>query len=120
MCYRALGRLFTFELSIQPNHRLVTSGPYGYVRHPSYTALLGATIGAATLIFAPGGYVVECGIMSTHFRWLLFGWICFVVWFCDIFVSRAAVEDEMMKNQFGEEWKLYRDQVPRKFIPGIL
>jgi protein-S-isoprenylcysteine O-methyltransferase Ste14 len=39
-CYRALGRLFTFEMSIRDNHELVTDGPYGWVRHPAYTGIL--------------------------------------------------------------------------------
>ncbi|OAX34700.1 ICMT-domain-containing protein, partial [Rhizopogon vinicolor AM-OR11-026] len=38
-CYRTLGRLFTFELSIRQDHKLVTSGPYSIVRHPSYTGV---------------------------------------------------------------------------------
>src|SRR6266511_1437639 len=33
-CYRALGRLFTFEMSIRDEHELVTQGPYAWVRHP--------------------------------------------------------------------------------------
>ncbi|KAF9238462.1 hypothetical protein BU15DRAFT_62440 [Melanogaster broomeanus] len=33
-CYRVLGRMFTFELSIRKDHKLVTSGPYSVVRHP--------------------------------------------------------------------------------------
>ncbi|KAG2123421.1 hypothetical protein DEU56DRAFT_745450, partial [Suillus clintonianus] len=28
--------LFTFKLSVRTNHRLVTTGPYAIVRHPSY------------------------------------------------------------------------------------
>ena len=35
-CYRALGRMFTFEMSIRRNHKLIMSGPYAIVRHPSY------------------------------------------------------------------------------------
>lgn len=39
-CYRELGRLFTYELTIREKHRLVTSGPYSIVRHPSYSKSL--------------------------------------------------------------------------------
>ena len=35
-CYEALGRHFTFHLAILKKHKLVTTGPYKYVRHPSY------------------------------------------------------------------------------------
>jgi protein-S-isoprenylcysteine O-methyltransferase Ste14 len=44
-CYSALGRLFTFEMSIRDDHRLVTGGPYGWVRHPGYTSVLSTFIG---------------------------------------------------------------------------
>ena len=44
-CYSALGRLFTFEMSIRDDHRLVTDGPYAWVRHPGYTGVLSTFIG---------------------------------------------------------------------------
>lgn len=31
-CYRTLGAMFTFEMTIEEGHELVTSGPYGVVR----------------------------------------------------------------------------------------
>ena len=39
-CCRRLGRMFTFEMSIRKDCVLVTSGPYGVVRHPGYTGIL--------------------------------------------------------------------------------
>lgn len=44
-CYCALGRLFTFEMSIRDDHTLVTDGPYAWVRHPGYTGVLSTFIG---------------------------------------------------------------------------
>ena len=40
-----LGRLFTVNVAIQDAHRLVESGPYRFVRHPSYSGLLLAFLG---------------------------------------------------------------------------
>jgi protein-S-isoprenylcysteine O-methyltransferase Ste14 len=34
-----LGRFFQYWIKIQPGHRVVTGGPYRYVRHPSYTGI---------------------------------------------------------------------------------
>lgn len=41
-----LGRLFKFVVVIQDGHRVVTSGPYQLLRHPSYTGGLVAFLGA--------------------------------------------------------------------------
>ena len=44
-CYRAMGTLFTFEMSIRKGHMLITSGPYAIVRHPSYAGVILVVIG---------------------------------------------------------------------------
>src|ERR1700742_2244743 len=44
-CYHALGTLFTFQITVRENHRLVNTGPYAYVRHPGYTSLIFVLIG---------------------------------------------------------------------------
>jgi protein-S-isoprenylcysteine O-methyltransferase Ste14 len=34
-----LGRFFQYQITIQPGHRVVISGPYRHLRHPAYTAI---------------------------------------------------------------------------------
>lgn len=34
-----LGRFFQYQIKVQPGHQVVASGPYRYVRHPSYTGI---------------------------------------------------------------------------------
>jgi protein-S-isoprenylcysteine O-methyltransferase Ste14 len=34
-----LGRFFQYRIQVQAGHRVVTAGPYRYVRHPSYSGL---------------------------------------------------------------------------------
>ena len=34
-----LGRLFQYQITIQPGHQVVTSGPYRHLRHPAYSAI---------------------------------------------------------------------------------
>jgi protein-S-isoprenylcysteine O-methyltransferase Ste14 len=38
--YRALGGQFSSKLEVFVTHRIVQNGPYRYVRHPMYTALI--------------------------------------------------------------------------------
>jgi protein-S-isoprenylcysteine O-methyltransferase len=40
-----LGRFFTVDVAIHEDHAVVESGPYRYVRHPSYTGILIAFAG---------------------------------------------------------------------------
>jgi protein-S-isoprenylcysteine O-methyltransferase len=40
-----LGRFFTVNVTVATDHRVVDSGPYRYIRHPSYTGGLVAFLG---------------------------------------------------------------------------
>ena len=40
-----LGRFFQYMIKVQPGHRVVTGGPYRFVRHPSYTGIALILIG---------------------------------------------------------------------------
>jgi protein-S-isoprenylcysteine O-methyltransferase Ste14 len=42
-----LGRLFQYRIEVQPGHRVVSDGPYRYVRHPSYSGIVLVLIGIA-------------------------------------------------------------------------
>ena len=52
-----LGRRFSGLVAIQPEHRLVTSGLYGIIRHPSYLGLFVLSLGWA-LAFRSGVGVI--------------------------------------------------------------
>jgi protein-S-isoprenylcysteine O-methyltransferase len=40
-----LGRLFTLSVGVQAAHHVVANGPYHFVRHPSYSGVLIASLG---------------------------------------------------------------------------
>ena len=42
-----LGRFFQYQIQVQSGHRVVTGGPYRYVRHPSYTGIALVLVGIA-------------------------------------------------------------------------
>ncbi|KAJ7464564.1 hypothetical protein FB451DRAFT_1138976 [Mycena latifolia] len=116
-----LGRLFTYRIAVTSNHVLVTSGPYAYVRHPSYTGvflMLGSA--AFTYIFSHGNYIAECGIGLTPWKWLIYYWMTCSAYSLISLRNRGKVEDELMKTTFGEEWLKYKEKVPFSFIPYIV
>jgi methyltransferase len=49
----SLGERWSFRVLIQPGRPLVTSGPYQYVSHPNYIAVVGELVGAAMMVGAP-------------------------------------------------------------------
>lgn len=48
--FRALGRFATVEIRLSPDHAIVRSGPYRWIRHPMYTANMLLSTGI-TLVF---------------------------------------------------------------------
>ncbi|RXW18263.1 hypothetical protein EST38_g7593 [Candolleomyces aberdarensis] len=65
-CFRELGRFFTFVATIQKDHKLITSGPYAYVRHPAYSGLALSLIGFVGCHLTPGTWLRECGLLDTR------------------------------------------------------
>ena len=47
---RELGRFFKYTVVIQADHRVVDTGPYRLIRHPSYTGLLLAELGLGIVL----------------------------------------------------------------------
>lgn len=119
-CYTALGRMFTYRVGVVPEHKLVTSGPYAYARHPSYTGVFLMLAGASiTFLLSPHNYISECGVSLTPWKWWTVYWCCcacFSIW---SLINRGRVEDELMKKTFGEDWLAYSLRVPYKFVPFV-
>lgn len=120
-CYRVMGRHFTFQLSLQKEHRLITTGPYSFVRHPSY---LGEAIALPGMLVAqllsPGTWWTQSGMWET-LEGQVFGglWISFSLWLCWILLSRVPKEDMMLKSQFKEQWTSWARKTPYAVIPYL-
>lgn len=119
-CYRTLGRLFTWELTVKKGHTLVTAGPYSIVRHPSYvgSALIG--VGVVLCHFAPGSWYAECVGWETWGSKLftaLWGAWCLSV--PALLAARTPTEDEILHKEFGEEWEMYARETPYRLFPYL-
>lgn len=117
--YRNLGRFYTFRLSIQPDHKLITHGSYSYVRHPSYTAVLTLIAGVSLTVTAQGSVLYDSlGIgLTRKFMAVL---VLFVAFCTHITVRRGEIEDQVLRKVFGKEWEEWALVVRYKLIPGIL
>ena len=98
--HRALGRNFSPTLIFQRDHRLVTEGPYRYIRHPIYAAYL--------LLFTAGFLV------TTHWGIGVFGVSIIGL----LMTFRLRREEELLEEHFGEEYLAYSGKTPR-FIPRL-
>ena len=119
--YRCLGRFFTFELSIRDSHRLVTSGPYSVVRHPSYAAGCIFLLGSLWCQLGPGSIWACLGLWGNMFGFIIgAGQICFAAYASYIAaVLRVGREDRMLREHFGREWETWAQKTPYKVIPLI-
>ncbi|KAJ3823646.1 hypothetical protein F5878DRAFT_546468 [Lentinula raphanica] len=118
-CYRSLGRLFVFELRIQKDHRLVTDGPYAYVRHPSYTGLILSVCGAF-LGHASSSWILQCGPIQNAFVQALAGlWTLVAIAVVASLLLRVSREDAILRKAFGKRWLEWSRDVPYQLIPGV-
>ncbi|KAI0685349.1 hypothetical protein BC835DRAFT_1408851 [Cytidiella melzeri] len=122
-CFRTLGSMFTFDLTILPKHTLVTSGPYAYVRHPSYTGSLLLYLGIALINLTPGSWLAESGLLGGTGKFgVALRAVGGVTWWCWWFVvgfTRCKAEDDQLHKTFGKEWESYAARVPHWFVPGL-
>ncbi|KZT04545.1 uncharacterized protein LAESUDRAFT_728037 [Laetiporus sulphureus 93-53] len=119
-CFRALGRLFTYEITLRDNHQLITSGPYSIVRHPAYTSLMLGFLGIALCHGSSGSWFMECGLFNTLGGKLLgYGYLVSMVYGFVSMTLRTPLEDELLKKEFGAQWVQWSQRVPYRLLPGI-
>jgi protein-S-isoprenylcysteine O-methyltransferase len=95
---RALGRQFAYQARLIEGHRLVTSGPYRWVRHPIYFGLFGLVLGT--------GLVLS--------RWPAIPF--FAILYAAGTVMRIRAEERLLHDEFGAEFEAYSRRV-RAFFP---
>lgn len=86
---RALGESFSVRLGVRDDHTLVDRGPYRWIRHPDYAALLLVACGTALALSSPLALGVAAGL------WL------------PVIVMRIAREERMMVERFDARYRAY-------------
>jgi protein-S-isoprenylcysteine O-methyltransferase len=95
-----LGRFFTVNVAIAADHQLIDTGPYRFVRHPSYTGALLAFIGFAMVLRNWASVLV----------------ISLPVAFA--FLYRINVEERALIQALGERYRAYIERTKR-LIPFV-
>ena len=88
------------KITVESEHVLLTTGLYGYVRHPIYLGFL--------LLFF--GYVISLGGFVSS--------IATTVGLFIVFRSRMELEEELLSERFGKEYLGYSARVKR-MIPHV-
>ena len=94
-----LGRRFSGLVAIQPEHRLVSSGLYGVIRHPSYLGLFVLSLGWG-LAFRSGVGVI------------------LAVLTLPVVLARIDAEERLLSETFGAEYDAYRARTWR-LVPYV-
>jgi protein-S-isoprenylcysteine O-methyltransferase len=95
-----LGRFFTTNVAIAADHRVVDTGPYRWLRHPSYT----------------GALVAEFGFGLTFQNWASL--LLIVVPCCAVTMWRIHIEEAALTETLGEAYRDYQRRTKR-LIPWI-
>ncbi|MDX1663876.1 MAG: isoprenylcysteine carboxylmethyltransferase family protein [Candidatus Promineifilaceae bacterium] len=95
-----LGRLYSPGFAVFEDHTLITSGPFGFVRHPIGSSVLALWLGA--------------GLGTLN-------WLLLALW--PLFAALTAVlmvriEEGLLREKFGAEYEKYA-QGTSKLIPGV-
>lgn len=86
---RTLGPYFLNEVTLSPEHPLVTHGIYGLMRHPSETGMLSIVFGSSLLLGS------------------LFGTVLCVCALVPIVIRRIRLKDQMLRNHYSAAFSSY-------------
>lgn len=96
---RHLGSNWSGEVRIAKGHQLVRTGPYRWVRHPIYTAVLGMYVGTALVSREIHALIALALVTAAYTR-------------------KIGMEEQALRETFGAEHEIYRQET-WAWIPGV-
>jgi len=83
-----LGRQYSVYITLQQDHKLITSGPYRYIRHPRYLGVMMVALGLALLFRS----------------WIALAALPFLL---ALLIFRLSDEEKLLQAEFGGQWEAY-------------
>ena len=97
MAARHLDKQWRFEAALSEDHKLITTGPYRWLRNTIYTSMF--------------GMLLATGFAKTWWPLLVAGVIFFVIGT----EVRVRAEEKLLAGRFGEEFARYKATTPAYF-----
>lgn len=100
-CFRTLGEYFTGDVKARADQPVIRTGPYRYVRHPSYTA----------------GIMMFSGIGLALGNWVSF--VLITIASIATYWYRVTIEERALLGTIGEPYASFMKE-RKRFIPYIV
>ena len=97
---RHLGRFFTVDVALAVDHRVVNTGPYRLIRHPSYSGLLLQFTGLALSL----DHGLSLAVIVLPVTWAI--------------LYRIRVEERVLLSQLGTDYAKYARDT-KKLVPLV-
>jgi protein-S-isoprenylcysteine O-methyltransferase Ste14 len=94
-----LGRFFSRTVQIESGHKVISTGPYQWIRHPAYTGMIAVYTGISMALGTWLGALVAFLLVTAG---LLY---------------RIQVEEKTLIDSLGDEYRAYTNRTSRLF-PG--
>ena len=100
-CFRTLGQYFTGDVKARADQPVIRTGPYRFVRHPSYTA----------------GIMMFTGIGLALGSW--FSFLLITTASIGTYWYRVTIEERALLGTIGEQYASFMKE-RKRFIPYIV
>jgi protein-S-isoprenylcysteine O-methyltransferase Ste14 len=100
-CFRTLGQYFTGDVKASADQPVIRTGPYRYVRHPSYTA----------------GIMMFTGMGLALGSW--FSFLLILIASIATYSYRVTIEERVLLGTIGEQYASFMKE-RKRFIPYVV